>query len=94
MTGRIRAVVLDTDKDNVAVALADLEPEETVCLTNCNVTLREKIPYQHKFSIKFIQHEEKIIKVGEIIGKATQDIQLGFHVHIHNMTGLRARREV
>jgi len=91
---KIRAVVLDPEKDNVAVAFADLEPGETIYLAKGTVILHEKIPYQHKFSIKLIQNEEKIIKVGEIIGKATQDIQPGFHVHIHNMKGLRARRAI
>ena len=89
---KIRAVVLDPDKDNVAVALTDLEPGETINLKSGRVKLKEKIPYQHKFSTKNIEIEENIIKVGEIIGKATVKIQSGFHVHVHNMIGLRARR--
>ncbi|MFC1942443.1 UxaA family hydrolase [Chloroflexota bacterium] len=93
MAGKIKAVILDPDKDNVAVALTDLEAEETVHLKNRSVTLKEKIPYQHKFSIKHIGAVEKIIKVGEFIGEATNDIEPGYHVHIHNMKGLRARAE-
>ena len=94
MAGKIRAVVLDPDKDNVAVALAGLEAEETINLKSGPVTLKEKIPYQHKFSIKHIGAAEKIIKVGEFIGEATSYIKPGYHVHIHNMKGLRARKEV
>jgi hypothetical protein len=94
MAGKIRAVILDPVKDNVAVALTGLEAEETINLESGQVTLKEKIPYQHKFSIKHIRFAEKIIKVGEFIGEATSDIKPGYHVHIHNMRGLRTRKVV
>ena len=44
---KIRAVVLDPDKDNVAVALADLEPGETINLKSGPVKLKEKIPWKN-----------------------------------------------
>jgi hypothetical protein len=90
---KIKAVVLDPERDNVAVALANLESGEMIHLKYVSVTLQEKIPYQHKFSITHIGIEEKIIKVGEVIGKATENIMPGCHVHIHNMKGLRAKVE-
>ena len=89
---KIRVVILDPEKDNIAVALADLKAGETVALKSGPVQLKENIPYQHKFSIRDIGTEENIIKVGEIIGKSTAEIQSGFHVHVHNMKGLRARK--
>jgi len=91
---KIRAVILDPERDNIAVALAYLKAGETITLKSGSVKLKENIPYQHKFSIRDIGVEENIIKVGKIIGKSTIEIQSGFHVHVHNMKGLRARKEI
>lgn len=90
----IKAVVLNP-KDNVALALTDLESGMELDLkTNgqaTHVRLVEPIPYQHKFSVTHINSGSKIIKDGVVIGEATRDIKQGQHVHIHNITGLRAK---
>jgi hypothetical protein len=91
---KIRAVILDPEKDNIAVALADLKAGETITLKSGPVELKENISYQHKFSIRDIGMDENIIKVGETIGKSTAKIQSGCHVHVHNMKGLRARKGI
>ena len=90
---KLRAVVLDPEKDNVAVALTDLKAGETITLNSGLIELKENISYQHKFSIRDIGMGVDIIKVGEIIGKSTAEIHSGFHVHVHNMKGIRARKE-
>jgi len=91
---KIKGVVLNS-KDNVGVALMDLErgTEVDVKLNGqtASVKLAEPIAYQHKFSIKHISSGSKILKYGEVIGEATKDIEPGQHVHIHNMIGLRAK---
>ena len=38
-----------------------------------------------------IKKGQSIIKYGEIIGTATSNINIGEHVHIHNVIGNRAR---
>lgn len=90
----IKAVILNP-KDNVGVALMDLDSGADLDLKvngrTVVVKLTEPIRYQHKFSITHIDSGDRIIKYGEVIGEATQDIKLGQHVHIHNMTGLRAK---
>ena len=90
MAVKIKGVILDPDKDNVAVALTVREAEETRNLKSGQVTLKEDIPYQYKFSIKHIRVAEKIIKVGE----ATSDIEPVYHVHIHNIKGHRPNKAV
>lgn len=85
-------------KDNVAVAVEDIEPEDLV-----NVTLRdgsmqsikalETIPFGFKVALTHIPVGGHIIKYGEIIGKATSDIELGAQVHVHNVEGVRAQIE-
>ncbi|MDQ7027575.1 MAG: SAF domain-containing protein [Anaerolineae bacterium] len=42
------------------------------------------IEYGHKVALKAIQADEAIIKYGIAIGHATQDIQVGENVHLHN----------
>ncbi|MGI6255805.1 MAG: UxaA family hydrolase [Acutalibacter sp.] len=56
-------------KDNVAVSLDG----------------SDTIPAGHKFALVPIQKGEFVIKYGEIIGRATRDIQPGEWVHTHNL---------
>ena len=88
----IEAVMLNPG-DNIGVALVNLKPRTEVKIYGREVwvTLAEPIPYQHKFSVKPIDSGKEIIKDGVVIGKATQDIERGQHVHTHNMTGLRLK---
>ena len=85
---KIKAIVINP-KDNVGVALVDLksgsELELKVNTRVVHIKLVEAIPFQHKFSIAHIAQGSSIIKLGEIIGVATQDISPGQHVHIHNV---------
>ncbi|MBQ9113535.1 MAG: altronate dehydratase [Clostridia bacterium] len=54
---------------------------------NVAVTLQGKgdIPAGHKFALKEITKGEYVIKYGEIIGRATQNIACGEWVHTHNV---------
>lgn len=54
---------------------------------NVGVSLdgNEQIPAGHKYALRLIAKGEYVIKYGEIIGKATQDIQEGEWVHTHNV---------
>ena len=45
----------------------------------------DKIPAGHKFALTDIAEGEYVIKYGEIIGKATQNIAKGDWVHTHNV---------
>ena len=87
--GDLDALMVD-DKDNVAVCLHDIEQgtEAAVRLgkDNIPVTAGAAIPRGHKIAMKEISKGEKIIKYGEIIGQATEDIAKGQHVHVHNVT--------
>lgn len=67
--------------DNVAVALAPLHKGE-----RCGeVTLTENIAQGHKFALCAIAKGQNIVKYGNPIGVATQDIAEGSHVHEHNV---------
>ena len=45
----------------------------------------DKIPAGHKYALKDIKQGDYVIKYGEIIGRATQDIAKGEWVHTHNV---------
>jgi altronate dehydratase small subunit len=82
-------------QDNVATALRDIRSQEEVRVTvgtnEKAMTVREPIPYGHKFAIRDIAKGEKIIKYGEVMGRATRFIGSGFHAHIQNIESLRGR---
>lgn len=61
--------VIINEKDNVGV-----------CLDG-----NEQIPAGHKYALYDIKKGEYVIKYGEIIGRATQDIVKGEWVHTHNV---------
>lgn len=45
-------------------------------------------------AIKDIPKGGEIIKYGEIIGRATANIEPGEHVHVHNVESLRGRGDL
>ncbi|MEW9670881.1 UxaA family hydrolase [Ammoniphilus sp. 3BR4] len=84
------AIRLD-DRDNVAVALRDVQKGEFIVLVTGIVDqLRAEgdIPYGHKVALEFIPHGGAILKYGECMGVATEDIISGQHVHVPNVRGL------
>lgn len=75
--------------DNVAVALTPLSKGQLVELEGCSLTLKEDIPQGHKFALTDIAEGQSIIKYGNPIGIAKEDILTGGWIHTHNIkTGL------
>jgi altronate dehydratase small subunit len=58
------------------------------------VTLVSDIPFGHKCAIRPIKRGELVIKYGKPIGAATESIEAGSHVHLHNCGGLRGRGDL
>jgi altronate dehydratase small subunit len=82
-------------EDNVANALRDISSEENIRVavgtSERVITVREPIPYGHKFAIKDITKGESIIKYREVMGRATRFIGSGFHAHTQNIESLQGR---
>jgi len=79
-----------TPKDNVAVAIEPIAGGQTVFYTLPDgsiheITAAEDIQIYHKFSTCDINKGEAVLKYGEVIGVATEDIGAGRHVHTHNV---------
>ena len=70
------------EKDNIGVAPMSI-PKNTEI--NFGVFTKDKIPFGHKISLTDIKKGSYIYKYGQIIGKASNDISSGQHVHSHNL---------
>ena len=64
-------------KDKVIINKAD---NIGVCLKACG-----DVPAGHKYALKDIKQGDTVIKYGQIIGRASQDIKAGEWVHTHNV---------
>jgi altronate dehydratase len=72
--------------DNVGIVIQDIEAGDAVIVSaDVQLTARKPIPRYHKAALVHIGKGSPIIKYGENIGHAKEDIQPGDHVHIHNM---------
>jgi altronate hydrolase len=56
------------------------------------VAALEPIPAGHKMATAFIAAGQPILKYGQVIGAATQDIAAGAHVHVQNLAVSELRR--
>ncbi len=88
MSETINAILIHS-RDDVATVIAELmEGDQAVFFKNqeiMQIPVVGTIPQYHKLAVRDIKKTEPLRKYGEIIGKATQDIPRGSHVHEHNL---------
>lgn len=77
-------IIIDS-KDNCATALEDIPQDTKINLFNKSFKINHEIPLGHKFAIKNIEKEVYIVKYGEIIGVAVENINEGDWIHTHNI---------
>ena len=91
---KVKAIILNS-KDNVAVMLENVKKGEIVYASGdgkcIEVEAIDNIDFGHKIALNDIKKGEQIIKYGQTIGLATDNIFRGNHVHIHNIESCRAR---
>jgi altronate dehydratase large subunit len=84
-----------SQKDNVATMLEEVAQGGEVTyqdgLQNRTCTAAENIAFGHKIALVNILKGEPVIKYGEVIGVASEDIFPGFHVHTDNLESCRGR---
>ena len=79
------AVIL-SDKDNVATALVDLPAADYMLgADEVAITVPEDIKAGFKLALSDIRKGESIYKYGYVIGLATEEIEKGEYVHVHNL---------
>lgn len=90
--------IMIKSQDNVATALRDLDAGQAYQFVagkeTLDVTMKDAIPYGHKFAAVDIQKGADIIKYGEVMGRATAHIPQGAHAHVQNIESLRGRGDL
>ena len=76
------AIKLHPD-DNVAIVRSALSPGDS--LESAGVVARDNIAPGHKVALARIDRGEPIVKLGVAIGLASEPIEPGAHVHVHNV---------
>ena len=80
------ALLLLLPADQIAVAVRDIEPGETLALPDgSRVTTGARVPFGFKIAVRAIAAGEKVFKYGVPIGTATAPIAPGDVVHLHNL---------
>lgn len=80
--------------DNVAVVIRPVSKGEEVVYCDHEgetktVCAASDIPIYHKIALENMKLGEKVIKYGEHIGEASEEIRIGEHVHTHNVASVR-----
>jgi len=87
-------IIVITNRDNVATALEPLAAGDTVSIHERTIVVRNAIANGHKVALERIASGEPILKYGNPIGVASQDIEAGEHVHTHNVASTRGRGDL
>ncbi len=86
------AMIIDP-QDNVAVAIEPIAAGETVTYVcdgkDVSLTALQDITIYHKLAVRDIAKDAPIVKYGQHIGIAAEDIRAGAHVHVHNVASHR-----
>ncbi|NHB78118.1 UxaA family hydrolase [Rhodobacter calidifons] len=77
------AVIRLHGRDNLVIALADLPKGAAVA--GLDVPLPGPVPRGHKIAARAIARGETVLRYGQAIGQATEDIPAGGHIHSHNL---------
>lgn len=83
----ISAVKLDPADDVLCLLRDHKAGEQPVTVDGAGPALTENAPLGHKIALTAIAKGAIIRKYGVPIGRATQDIPVGAHVHLHNLKG-------
>lgn len=72
-------------KDNVIVALNDLQKNETILLDGVGYTMQEMIPAKHKFYSTQLQKGDAVYMYGVLVGKVVMDVTIGTRMSTDNL---------
>ncbi len=72
------------------MALSDFSQGSAIDVGGTRIVFADDVAYGHKFAVKRIPADDPVVKFAETIGAAKRDINVGEHVHVHNIRSLRA----
>lgn len=73
------------EKDNVLVALQDLEKDLMIGYKGLAIVLTEPIPAKHKFYMHDMQTGDEVIMYGVLVGKIQRDVTAGSRMSTENL---------
>lgn len=90
-------IFVHDEEDDVGVAVTDLQEGNKAKakvlkseeLVEKEVTPKDEIPLTHKIALVDMEEGHEVIEYGEVIGRTSQKISAGEHVHTHNIQSLR-----
>ena len=80
------SAILLHPSDTVAIARVPLSEGQAVVVRRRELRVREPVAAGHKIALEAIAPGEVIRRYGQSIGRASQAIQAGEHVHTHNVS--------
>jgi len=79
-------IVISPD-DNVGVVIGGAAVgDDLVATDGRTIKAATEIPGNHKVALVDIAQGDRVVKYGEVIGVATEDIKIGAWIHTHNLT--------
>ncbi|MBN2549174.1 MAG: UxaA family hydrolase [Anaerolineales bacterium] len=88
-------ILMHEAQDDVGVAVIDLKAGDEIGAATLegqqvgSMVVVQDIPLGHKVAMRDLPQDKHIIEYGRAIGRATQPIGRGDHVHTHNLRTLR-----
>lgn len=79
-------IIILHGRDNIAVAVRDLPAASEVAVGTAKIRLAQPVRLGHKLALVRIPRGQRVLKYGQAIGVATEDIEPGQWVHSHNLT--------
>ncbi len=81
-----KSVILLNPRDNVAIARVPLPAGHQFEIEGRQFTAKASIPAGHKVAIRTTASGDPVYRYGNVIGFATERIEAGDHVHVHNLS--------
>ena len=94
----MKQIVVLNGADNVATSLVPLEARSRIEVElngeSRTITVLDAIPFGHKLAIRHLAVGDDVLKYGEVIGRASEAIEPGRWVHVHNVESVRGRGDI
>ena len=87
-----KAIVIHSE-DNVAIAKTAIGLGTVLRLNGTQIFLNQTVQPGHKIALRAIAQGHPVVRYGQVIGLATENIPQGSTVHVHNMTIDNLRRQ-
>jgi len=88
-------ILMHEADDDVGVAVMDLAAGSEIGAATLegqsvgSLVVSQDIPLGHKVAMRDLALDKHVIEYGRAIGRATQTITRGQHVHVHNIRTMR-----